>query len=98
MILGMKITKASNGIFIDQSHYIEKILKKYKYFDYKPVNTSLDPFFFFDTILLLILVYIYFLLNMKMIFIIKRSMLVLLVVLDMLLIVLGLILPMLWEF
>ena len=47
MILGMKITKASNGIFIDQSHYIEKILKKYKYFDYKPVNTSLDPFFFF---------------------------------------------------
>jgi hypothetical protein len=27
VILGMKITRTSNGIFIDQSHYIEKILK-----------------------------------------------------------------------
>ena len=24
-ILGMKITKACNGIFLDQSHYVEKI-------------------------------------------------------------------------
>jgi hypothetical protein len=43
VILGMKITRISNGIFIDQSHYIEKILKKYKYFDYKPINTPCDP-------------------------------------------------------
>ena len=28
VILGMKITRISNGIFIDQSHYIEKILNK----------------------------------------------------------------------
>jgi hypothetical protein len=42
VILGMKITRTSNGIFIDQSHYIEKILKEYKYFDYKPVNTPFD--------------------------------------------------------
>jgi hypothetical protein len=43
VILGMKITRTSNGIFIDQFHYIEKILKKYKFFDYKPVNTPFDP-------------------------------------------------------
>ena len=34
VILGMKITRMTNGIFLDQSHYIEKILKKYKYFDF----------------------------------------------------------------
>ena len=28
VILGMKISRTSNGIFVDQSHYIEKILKK----------------------------------------------------------------------
>lgn len=28
VILGMKITKTCDGIFLDQSHYIEKILKK----------------------------------------------------------------------
>ena len=27
-ILGMKITKTCDGIFPDQSHYVEKILKK----------------------------------------------------------------------
>ena len=42
VILGMKITKNSEGIFIDQSHYIEKILKKYNYFDCKPVCTPFD--------------------------------------------------------
>ena len=29
VILGIKITITENGIFLDQSHYIEKILKKY---------------------------------------------------------------------
>ena len=42
VILGMKITKNSEGIFIDQSHYIEKIFKKYNYFDCKPVCTPFD--------------------------------------------------------
>ena len=38
----MKITKNSEEIFIDQSHYIEKILNKYNYFDCKPVCTPFD--------------------------------------------------------
>ena len=38
VILGMKISRTSNGIFVDQSHYIEKILKKYNYFDCKPAS------------------------------------------------------------
>jgi len=28
VILGMKISRTSNGIFVEQSNYIEKILKK----------------------------------------------------------------------
>ena len=28
---------------MNQSHYVEKILKKYDYFDWKPVNTPYDP-------------------------------------------------------
>lgn len=44
VILGMKITKTSEGIFIDQSHYIEKILEKiYNFFDCKPACTPCDP-------------------------------------------------------
>ena len=31
-ILGMKITKTCDGIFLDQSHYVEKILRKYNFF------------------------------------------------------------------
>ena len=42
VILGMKISRTSNGIFLDQSHYIEKILKKYNYFDCKPASIPLD--------------------------------------------------------
>ena len=41
MILGMKISRTSNDIFVDQSHYIEKILKKYNYFDCKPASIPL---------------------------------------------------------
>ena len=42
VILGMKISRTSNGIFVDQSHYIEKILKKYNYFDCKPTSIPFD--------------------------------------------------------
>ena len=42
VILGMKISITSNGIFVDQSHYIEKILKKYNYFDCKPASIPFD--------------------------------------------------------
>ena len=33
LILGTKITRISDGIALDQSHYIEKLLRKYNYFD-----------------------------------------------------------------
>ena len=82
VILGMKISRTSNDIFVDQSHYIEKNLKKYNYFDCITASIPFDSRC------------IFFLLKMKMIFTIKRNMLVLLVVLDMLLIVLDLILLM----
>ena len=42
VILGMKISRTSNGIFVDQSHYIEKNLKKYNYFDCKPASIPFD--------------------------------------------------------
>jgi len=43
VILGIKITRLKEGICLDQSHYIEKILKKYDYFDCKPASTPYDP-------------------------------------------------------
>ena len=42
VILGMKISRTSNDIFVDQSHCKEKILKKYKYFDCKPTSIPFD--------------------------------------------------------
>ncbi|KAL4025371.1 hypothetical protein IC575_013760 [Cucumis melo] len=42
VILGIKITRTESGIFLDQSHYIEKILEKYNYFDNKPACTPYD--------------------------------------------------------
>ncbi|KAL0550085.1 hypothetical protein IC582_014583 [Cucumis melo] len=42
VILGIKITRTEKRIFLDQSHYIEKILKKYNYFDNKPACTPYD--------------------------------------------------------
>ncbi|GJW44652.1 retrovirus-related pol polyprotein from transposon TNT 1-94 [Tanacetum coccineum] len=42
VILGIKIKHESNGIAISQSHYIEKVLKKFNYFDCTPVSTPID--------------------------------------------------------
>ncbi|GJV55694.1 zinc finger, CCHC-type containing protein [Tanacetum coccineum] len=42
VILGIKINQESNGIEISQSHYIEKVLKKFNYFDCTPVSTLID--------------------------------------------------------
>ncbi|KAL0558516.1 hypothetical protein IC582_003090 [Cucumis melo] len=42
VILGIKIIRIENGFFLDQSHYIEKSLKKYNYFDSKPPCTPYD--------------------------------------------------------
>ena len=43
IILSIKITRAEKRIYLDQSHYIEKVLKKYNYFDSKLGCTSYDP-------------------------------------------------------
>nr|GEV01739.1 zinc finger, CCHC-type [Tanacetum cinerariifolium] len=42
VILGIRIKHESNGIAISQSHYIEKVLKKFNYFNCTPVSTPLD--------------------------------------------------------
>ena len=43
LIRGSKITRTSDGIALNQSHYIEKLLRKYNYFDCKPVCPPYDP-------------------------------------------------------
>ncbi|GKA29249.1 zinc finger, CCHC-type containing protein [Tanacetum coccineum] len=42
VILSISIKNESNGIAISQSHYIEKVLKKFNYFDCTPVSTPMD--------------------------------------------------------
>ncbi|GJR81586.1 zinc finger, CCHC-type containing protein [Tanacetum coccineum] len=43
VILGIKIKRENKGIVITQSHYIEKILKKFNREDCSLVSTSMDP-------------------------------------------------------
>ncbi|GJW25887.1 zinc finger, CCHC-type containing protein [Tanacetum coccineum] len=43
VILGIKIKRVNKGIGITQSHYIEKILKKFIREDCSPVSTPMDP-------------------------------------------------------
>nr|GEX86621.1 zinc finger, CCHC-type [Tanacetum cinerariifolium] len=43
VILGIKIKRENKGIIITQSHYIEKILKKFNREDCSPVSTLMDP-------------------------------------------------------
>ncbi|GJV18571.1 zinc finger, CCHC-type containing protein [Tanacetum coccineum] len=42
VILGIRIKHESNEIAIYQSHYIEKVLKKFNYVDCTPVSTPMD--------------------------------------------------------
>ncbi|GJT29593.1 zinc finger, CCHC-type containing protein [Tanacetum coccineum] len=42
VILGIRIKHESNRIAISQSYYIEKVLKKFNYFDCTPVSTPID--------------------------------------------------------
>ncbi|GJV41100.1 zinc finger, CCHC-type containing protein [Tanacetum coccineum] len=42
VILGIRIKHESNGIAISQSHYIEKVLKKFNYFDCTLVSIPMD--------------------------------------------------------
>ncbi|GKB53533.1 zinc finger, CCHC-type containing protein [Tanacetum coccineum] len=43
VILGIKIKRKNKGIVITQSHYIEKILKKFNREDCSLVSTPMDP-------------------------------------------------------
>nr|GEX45167.1 zinc finger, CCHC-type [Tanacetum cinerariifolium] len=43
VILGIKIKRENKGIAITQSHYIERILKKFNRKDFSPVSTPMDP-------------------------------------------------------
>ena len=43
VILGIKIIRTSEGITLSQSHYVEKVLKKFNHFDCDPVRTPYDP-------------------------------------------------------
>ena len=43
MILGIKIRKTNGSFSLCQSHYIEKMLKKFNHFDVTPVRTRYDP-------------------------------------------------------
>nr|GEY99353.1 hypothetical protein [Tanacetum cinerariifolium] len=43
VILCIKIKRENKGIIITQSHYIEKILKKFNHKDCSPVSTLMDP-------------------------------------------------------
>ena len=43
VILGIKIKRENKGIVITQSHYIEKLLKKFNREDCSPVSTPMDP-------------------------------------------------------
>ena len=42
VILGIKISKTSDGLIVSQSYYIEKILKKFKQNDSSPMKTLVD--------------------------------------------------------
>nr|GEV00382.1 zinc finger, CCHC-type [Tanacetum cinerariifolium] len=42
VILGIRIKHKSNGVAISQSYYIEKVPKKFNYFDCTPVSTPMD--------------------------------------------------------
>ena len=43
VILGIKILRDKDGITLTQSHYIEKILKKFNHSDCNPTSTPFDP-------------------------------------------------------
>jgi len=43
VILGIKIHKINTGFSLSQSHYIEKMLRKFNLFDVTPVRTPYDP-------------------------------------------------------
>ena len=43
VILGMEIEKIGSGIPLSQSNTIEKMLKKFKFYDSQPMSMPYDP-------------------------------------------------------
>lgn len=43
VILGIKLIRNGDKISLTQSHYVEKLLKKFNYFDMSPVSIPYDP-------------------------------------------------------
>ena len=42
VIFGIKLIKKNDGMVLTQSHYVEKLLKKFNYFDVKHVSAPYD--------------------------------------------------------
>ena len=42
VILGIKLIKKNDDMVLTQSHYVEKLLKKFNYFDVKLISTPFD--------------------------------------------------------
>ena len=42
VILGVKIIRMGDSIMLSQEHYVEKILKRFRHFDVKPLSTPYD--------------------------------------------------------
>ncbi|CAM8898957.1 unnamed protein product [Rhodiola kirilowii] len=43
VILGIRIKSENKSIALSQSHYVEKVLKKFNYLNCSPVSTLMDP-------------------------------------------------------
>lgn len=43
VILGIKIKRDNEKLVLSQSHYIEKVLKKFNMYDYSFVSIPMDP-------------------------------------------------------
>ena len=43
VILGIRIKRMNKGLVMTQSHYIEKILKRFNFTDCSPMSTPMDP-------------------------------------------------------
>lgn len=40
--VGIKITKTSDGLILSQEHFIENLLRKFGYYDFKTISTLYD--------------------------------------------------------
>ena len=43
VVLGIKIQRDLNGYILTQSHYVDKVLKKFAHYDNRSVGTPFDP-------------------------------------------------------